>query len=75
MDAFRAWQHRTSGFHTHTQGHAEVACRDARCAVLAPCDCSRFTYTEAGAVVWRRCLDCGYTERGRFIRLRDKEEG
>jgi hypothetical protein len=28
----------------------------------------RFTYHQADPVVWRRCLDCGHTERGRWVR-------
>lgn len=38
------------------------------------CVCFRFTYRWAGPVVWRRCLDCGHEERGRWITTRDKEE-
>lgn len=39
--------------------------------------CFRFSYREAGPTVWRRCLDCGREDRGRWVRTRDRqpEEG
>ena len=30
--------------------------------------CDRFTYREAGHLLIRRCLDCGHTERGHWVR-------
>lgn len=30
-------------------------------------ECLRFSYREAGAVVWRRCLTCHREERGKWV--------
>ena len=34
---------------------------------VQPHACVRVTYVEAGAVVWRRCLECHHAERGKWV--------
>lgn len=41
-------------------------------------ECRVFAYRWSGAadaIVTRRCVECGLEERGRWINVRDQEEG